>query len=61
MSNIKNLTIEDGYVMGSVRTDLVGSRVTFPIIEIEDWEEMTEGEQELTAFNAMLENIDWGY
>lgn len=57
------LTIEDGNVMGYVRTDKVGSKVTFIICTVEEWEDLPESECEKVAREALYESgvMEWGY
>lgn len=56
-------TVEDGSVMGYVRTHVHGSTCTFEICSIEEWEEMTEKEAEEAALQAMFESgeMEWWY
>jgi len=56
-------TIEDGQVMGYVRTYTVGSECTFTICSVEDWEEMTDEEAEVVALDALYGSgaMEWDY
>jgi hypothetical protein len=63
MASLENRTIEDGWVMGYVNTNLVGSRCEFQICEVSEWEELTEEEAGDSAREAMYESgmLEWGY
>ena len=53
---MKNLTIEDGWVMGTVSTNKHGSECTFPVCTVEEYEKMTEEESLKALEEAMWEN-----
>ena len=53
-AKVKDLTIEEGWVMGTVSTSKVGSECTFPVCTVEEYEKMTEDE----ALEA-LEDVMW--
>lgn len=53
---MKNLTIEDGWVMGTVSTNKVGSECTFPVCTVEEYEKMTEEESLKALEEAMWES-----
>jgi len=55
--------IEEGFVMGYVSTNMHGSKCTFPICSVEDWEELSEEEAEAFANDALHESgmLEWGY
>jgi len=57
----EHTVVEDGDVMGYVRTNMVGSKVYFPICPVEEWEEMSEEEAEEAAKDVMFDHICWGY
>jgi len=64
MAKIEEWTkVEDGTVMGYVRTNKVGSDCEFEICSIEEWKELTEEEAEKLALDALWESgmIEWGY
>ena len=48
--------IEDGFVMGAVATNMVGSECTFPICTPEEYEQMTEEEAEQALTDSMWES-----
>lgn len=43
-TEIEDLRIEEGWVMGEVSTNKHGSKCTFPVCTVEEYEEMTEEE-----------------
>ena len=47
------IKIENGWVMGTVSTNKVGSDCTFPVCTVEDYKEMTE-DQALKALEDAL-------
>jgi hypothetical protein len=49
------MKVEDGVVMGTVKTDRVGSECEFEICSVEEWKTLTEEEQGKLAIEAM-----WG-
>lgn len=55
--------IENGYVMGHVSTDIVGSRCEFEICRVEEWEELTAEDAEKVAQEALFGSglMEWGY
>lgn len=59
----KKNTVEDGLIIGFVRTSIVGSTAEFEICTVEEWEEMTEEEAEETATTALYESgvFEWWY
>jgi len=63
MPKITNETVEEGQVMGYVRTDMVGSKCTFPICSVEEWEAMSDSIAKEFAKDAMHESglMEWGY
>lgn len=57
----EHTVIEGGEVMGYVMTDMVGSKVTFPICSVEEWEDMDAEQAEMYAQEAIFNCIEWGY
>lgn len=53
---MKNLTIENGWVMGKLSTKITGSEFTFPVCTVEEYEKMTEEESLKALEEAMWEN-----
>lgn len=55
--------VENGMVIGYVRTDKVGSTCTFAICPVDEWEEMDDKEAEQCALDALYESgmMEWGY
>ena len=49
---IEYLTIEEGWVMGTVSTNKVGSECTFQVCTVEEYEKMTDDEA-LKAFHDL--------
>jgi len=52
----ENTQIEDGYIMGTVRTNTVGSECTFPICSVEEWEQLTQEEAHEMALDMLFES-----
>lgn len=63
MASLENITVEDGWVIGYVRTNMVGSKCEFQICEVDEWIELTEEEASDSAREAMYESrmMEWGY
>lgn len=57
----KPYNVQDGWVVGTVRTNKVGSKVEFLVCNVKSWEECTEEEAEEMFLEALMENIDAGY
>jgi len=59
----EHTVVESGYVIGYVKTNIVGSKCTFTICDIETWEELSDKEAESVANNALHESgmMEWGY
>ena len=55
-TEIEDLTIEEGWVMGEVSTNKHGSECTFPVCTIEEYEKMTEDELLKRLEEAMWES-----
>ena len=51
-----DLTIEDGIVMGTVTTDVVGAKCTFAVCSLDEYLEMTDEEANKALVNAMWES-----
>lgn len=59
----EDMKIENGYVVGYVRTDKVGSECEFIICSVEEWKEMTDDKAHETARDSMYESgmMEWGW
>ena len=59
----KGTKIENGIIIGYVRTNMVSSRCEFEICPVEDWKRMTEKEAEEVALESLWESgaVEWGY
>ena len=55
--------VEDGYLMGQVSTNMVGSKVTFPILLISELSEMDESDIDDELRSACFDScvFEWGY
>jgi hypothetical protein len=55
--------IEDGDVMGTVKTNRVGSECKFSICSVEEWEELSDEEAQKLATQALFESgqIEYWY
>lgn len=55
--------VEDGMVLGYVYTWMVGSKCTFTIASVEEWEGMSDKEAEEAAMEALFCSgmMEWGY
>ena len=55
--------IDEGMVMGFVKTDVVGSRCHFAICSVDEWEDMSEEEAEKAVTIALYESgvMEYGY
>lgn len=49
---------EESFKRGEVRTNKVGSETQFEICTLEEWEKMTEEEQQAALIEAMWKRID---
>ena len=56
MANLEGRKIEEGFIIGTVRTNKVGSECEFEICSVEEWEKLTEAEAEKLAIEAMNES-----
>lgn len=56
MASLENRTVEDGNVIGHVRTNRVGSDCEFAICSVAEWEEMTEDEANQALLDAAFES-----
>ncbi len=55
-TKIEDLTIEEGYVMGTVSTNRYGSECTFSVCTVEEYDKMTEDESLKALEQAMWES-----
>lgn len=55
--------VSDGWLIGTVRTNRVGSECEFAICSVEEWEKLTDDEGEKLATEAMNESgqMEWYY
>ena len=51
--------IEGNTLIGTVRTNKVGSNSTFPVCSVEEWEKLTDDDAEELLFSIMLDHIEW--
>jgi len=56
MKVTEEMTIEEGYIMGTVATNKNGSECQFPICPVEEFEKMTENEAYKALEDAMWES-----
>ena len=56
-----DITIEDGQVIGTVRTNKIGSECEFPICTEEEYLIMSEEEREESLLEAMWDSVEIYY
>ena len=63
MASIEGRIIEEGMVMGFVKTSTSGSKCEFGICSVDDWLEKTEEEAEESAKGALYDSgvMEWWY
>lgn len=56
MANLENRKIENGWIIGTVRTDKVGSECDFEVCTVEEWEELEEKDTGKIVIEALNES-----
>jgi len=56
MANLEERKIEDGMIIGIVKTAISGSDCDFEICSVEHWEKLTEAEAAKLAIESMYES-----